>query len=178
MMTKKISLYASFLILSLGFSYAESFIPAGFLFPGFKPGFANLVPLTLIIYGQPLAALMINIARILLSALLFGSVSALPFSLAGACGSFLIMWLLCKTEKFSPVGLSLAGGVTHNIFQVCVSLIFLPISVFRFICIFIALGAVTGTVMGILCNTVIGRFDRFLKVIKREKEIQNENQTL
>lgn len=167
-MAKKLSLYASFLILSLGFSYAESFIPAGFLFPGFKPGFANLVPLTLLIYGHPAAAFSVNILRILLSALMFGSVSSLVFSLAGAIGSFAVMWLLCNTKKFSPVGVSVAGACAHNIFQVGASLIFLPLSVLRYVSVFIAFGIITGAVMGALCKLVINRFDRFLTVLNKE----------
>ena len=170
-MAKKASLYASFLILSLGFSYAESFIPAGFLFPGFKPGFANLVPLTLLIYGHPAAALAVNVLRILLSTLLFGSISALPFSIAGAAGPLLVMWLMCKTNLFSPIGISVAGGVMHNVSQLLVSLMFLPFSVMRYISVFMAFGMLTGALMGVLCKIVIDRFNKRLSILKTNKEI-------
>ena len=167
-MAKKLSLYASFLLLALGFSYAESFIPAGFLFPGFKPGFANLVPLTLLMYGHPAAALAVNLLRILISTLLFGSFSSLAFSLAGAAGSFLVMWLLCQTNRFSPIGISVAGGVMHNISQLLVSLIFLPISVMRYVSIFMAFGIIAGALMGVLCKILQSRFNRYLIILKKE----------
>lgn len=43
------------------------------------------------------------------------------YSLAGGMFSFITMLLLKKTKIFSPLGVSMAGGVTHNIGQLTVA---------------------------------------------------------
>ena len=44
------------------------------------------------------------------------------YSLAGAALSFVVMLLLQKTGKFSMLGVSIAGGVFHNIGQILVAM--------------------------------------------------------
>ena len=46
--------------------------------------------------------------------LLFAGFAGLLYSLAGAMCSFAVMALLKKTDKFSIIGVSLAGGIFHN----------------------------------------------------------------
>lgn len=47
------------------------------------------------------------------------------YSAAGAATSMLVMALLKKTKKFSSVGVSVAGGIFHNVGQIIVAMIVL-----------------------------------------------------
>ena len=57
--------------------------------------------------------------------LLFGSVGALFYSLAGAVLSLAVMTLLRRLDVFSPVGVSVAGGVSHNVGQILMAMVLL-----------------------------------------------------
>ena len=107
--------------LTLIFSYIEMLIPFNFGIPGIKLGLSNLVILVALYSLGPGYAFIINMVRILLSGLLFSGMSAMLYSLAGGILSFLVMFLLMKTGLFSPVGVSLAGGVFHNVGQLIVA---------------------------------------------------------
>ena len=52
---------------------------------------------------------------------LFGNGMSILYSLAGGLLSFLVMLLLKHIKGFSITGVSIAGGVTHNVAQICVA---------------------------------------------------------
>lgn len=94
----KISVCAVLTALALIFSYVEALFPFQFGIPGMKLGLSNLVVLVAL-YGIGASyALSVNLARILLSGLLFGGVSAMMYSLAEEC-SALSRWLLLKKTR-------------------------------------------------------------------------------
>ena len=59
--------------------------------------------------------------RIVLVAFTFGNVFSMLYSLGGWGLSILLMILCKKREWFSSVGISVIGGVGHNIGQLCVA---------------------------------------------------------
>ena len=63
----------------------------------------------------------VSIVRVLLVSLLFGSIPAMIYSIAGATLSLIVMVLLKRTDTFSSVGVSVAGGVSHNAGQIAVA---------------------------------------------------------
>lgn len=65
---------------------------------------------------------MINGMRIFLSGFLFGNFSMILYSLAGAAVSFLCMCLAKKSGLFSMTGVSMIGGVMHNMGQLLVAM--------------------------------------------------------
>jgi heptaprenyl diphosphate synthase len=79
--------------------------------------------------------------------LLFGNVMMLLYSLAGATLSLCAMALLKRIGWFSPVGVSVTGGVCHNIGQILVAMVVLRT---RTIGYYLPVLTVTGTVAGIL----------------------------
>ncbi len=105
--------------ISLMLAYIEALLPPLLpQAPGIKPGLANIaVIFVLYKYGVRTAA-EVNGARITLSALLFGGVWGLCYGALGALFSLSAMALLKKTGIFSPVGVSVAGGIFHNIGQI------------------------------------------------------------
>ena len=101
--------------LALIFSYVEALVPFNAGVPGIKLGLANLVPLIILYRLDARYAFAANLIRVFLAGLLFSGIFAALYSLAGSVTSFLVMYLLKKTNLFSMIGVSTAGGVFHNI---------------------------------------------------------------
>ncbi len=78
-------------------------------------GIANLVVVVGPLFPSGREVLMISVARILLMGYLFGNGMSILYSLAGGLLSFLVMLLLKHIKGFSITGVSIAGGVTHNV---------------------------------------------------------------
>lgn len=151
--------------LALIFSYIEMLFPFNFGIPGIKLGLSNLIVLAALYTLGTGYALTINITRILLSGLLFGGVSAMIYSLAGGMFSFLVMWVLKKTGLFSPVGVSFAGGVAHNIGQLTIAaLIAETPKIYLYLPVLMVSGMITGTLLGIVCMMILHRLQRVVRV--------------
>ena len=107
--------------LALIFSYVEFLVPLPIPVPGIKLGLANIVVLVCLYLLGEKYAFFINCTRIALAALLFGSLFSALYALAGGLVSFAVMALLKKTDLFSVCGVSMAGGVFHNLAQTAVA---------------------------------------------------------
>lgn len=141
------------------FSYVEALIPISFGVPGIKLGLANLVVLSGLYRMKPTEVLSVSVARILLIGFLFGNGMSIIYSLSGGLLSFLVMFLLRKAGGFSVVGVSIAGGASHNIGQILVAAAVLKSSgVFYYLPVLIIAGIVTGALMGILTQRVLHAF--------------------
>lgn len=147
---KTLCRYALFTALCLIFSYIESLLPLSFIAPGVKLGLSNAVALLLAARKDYKGALLVNIARILLSALLFGSAVSLMFAISGGVCSLAVVCLLSLTDRFSAVGMSIAGGVIHNVVQCFCAMLILNTSVIFYMPVLIAAGAVSGSVIGVI----------------------------
>lgn len=127
-------------------SYAESVLPPIFpAVPGIKVGLPNVV-IIFVLYrmGIP-SAVSVSLARIAVSALLFGSPISFLYSLSGALLSVTVMSLLKKTRAFSYIGVSVAGGVLHNVGQILAAMLLLQALEVGY---YMAVLAVTGTLAG------------------------------
>ncbi len=123
--TKRMALYGVLAALAMIMSYIEMQIPAFFAVPGMKLGLTNIVVLVALYKFGDKSAIAINFVRIIVVSMLFGTVMSLAFSFAGGMLSTIAMILLKKTNKFSTVGVSVAGGLIHNIGQILVAMIVL-----------------------------------------------------
>ena len=101
----------------------ETLIPISFGIPGIKLGLANIVTVTALYYAGTKEAFVLAILRNILTGFLFGNLFAIFYSIAGSCFSILIMHLLKKRGSFSVIGVSIAGGVFHNIGQLLVAML-------------------------------------------------------
>lgn len=137
------------------FSYIEFLIPfSAFGIPGFKLGLANLVTVFLLYEAKVPMAFAVSLMRILLSSLLFG-ISMLPYSLAGGILSFWVMFLLKKLNIFSIIGISIAGGVFHNVGQLLIAAAIVKnIRVMLYLPILLIIGAVMGFGVGAIAKTI------------------------
>lgn len=154
------------LLVSLAFifSYIETLFPLPIGVPGIKLGLANLVVLSCISYLPLAETFVILVARIVLSGFLFGNMASIIYSLAGGLLSFLVMMLMKKTNVFSIVGVSLTGGVAHNIGQLLVAMLVVSNSgLIYYLPVLILSGAVCGLLIGLIgkkCSPLLVRILR------------------
>ncbi len=139
------------LALSMILSYIESVLPLSIGIPGIKLGLPNLIVVILLyLYGEK-EALAVNILRIVLSGFMFGNLFAILYALAGALFSFTVMFIMKKTNIFSVAGVSIGGGVFHNIGQLIVAMFvvetYAPIF---YLPILLAAGVATGFIIGLI----------------------------
>ena len=159
-----------FLALALILSYVESLIPFSFGIPGIKLGLPNLIVL-LLLYDETRngarEAILVNGLRILLSGFLFSNLYAILYALAGAVFSFLAMLLGRKTKRFSMAGVSMLGGVFHNIGQLLVAMAVVEtFAVIYYVPFLIVAGTVTGAVLGLVGMEL----KPYLRRINRKRE--------
>lgn len=154
-MARKIA-YSSILVaLALILSYVEALIPINFGIPGVKLGMANLVIVIGLYFLNTSQVFIILIARIVLVSFLFGNMSAMLYSLAGGIVSFVIMIFIRKIKGFSIVGVSIAGGVAHNIGQLIVaSLVVENLKLIYYLPVLMIAGTLTGMLIGIIAQQV------------------------
>lgn len=115
-------------------------------------------------YGDVSEAFLINVLRIVLSGFLFSNLYAIFYALAGAVLSFSAMLLGRRAGCFSAVGISVLGGVFHNIGQLLVAMFVVEtFYVGYYLPFLIAAGTVTGALLGIAALEIMP----YLKRLKR-----------
>ncbi len=156
--TRYVAFGAAFTALSMILSYLDSLIPLIPGIPGIKLGLANLVTVfALFSFGIP-EAVIINIVRVLLTGFTFTGVSAMLYSLSGAVLSLAAMCILKKTGRFSVVGISMAGGVFHNLGQLLVAcLLVSDMRIFSYYPVLAVAGTATGIFIGVISDQLIKR---------------------
>lgn len=154
--TKKIAFLGLAASLALLLSYVEFLLPPLFVaVPGIKIGLPNVVILYVLYSFDIKHAAFISAVRLCISAMLFGNAMTFAYSVAGATLSLLIMVLLKKTEKLSPVGVSVAGAIMHNFGQILVAIVLLNNPQIAYYMIVLT---VTGTISGIfigICGAIL-----------------------
>ena len=146
--TKKLTVLALFSAVAIVFSYIEAILPPIWsAVPGIKVGLANIVTVTLLYKFSFKEAVAVAFIRITAIALLFGNVMTLMYSIAGFVLSVIIMVILKRTGLFSTIGVSIAGGVFHNLGQIIVAMIVLQTKEIGY---YMVVLAITGTIAGVL----------------------------
>ncbi len=146
--TQKLTFLGLFACLAIILSYVESLLPPVLSgIPGIKMGLPNIIIIFLLYKFSIKEAVTVSLIRLLTVSLLFGHFVTLLYSLGGAILSLSAMWLLKKTDKFSQVGVSIAGGVFHNLGQIIVAILVLSTKEIGF---YMPILAVSGTVAGII----------------------------
>ncbi|MBQ7740050.1 MAG: Gx transporter family protein [Eubacterium sp.] len=155
--SKRVALFGLMVALAFMLSYLESLLPFNFGVPGVKLGLANLVVVVALYTMKKSEAFAIAIIRILLASVTFGNPLSLLYSLAGGLLSFCIM-ALTKDKKLSVVGVSMLGGISHNIAQITVAAIVTGTSrIAYYLPVLLVAGTVTGFLLGYLSKIIIDR---------------------
>lgn len=159
MKTKKVATLGLTIALAMIMSYIEALVPLSFAVPGIKMGLANIVIIFVLYKIGTKEAILVSLIRVILVSLLFSNAMAMAYSIAGAVLSLLVMWILKKTDKFSVIGVSVAGGIMHNVGQIIMAVILLGTEqIALYLPVLIITGTATGVVIGIVAGLVINRF--------------------
>lgn len=158
METRKVVHMGMLIALAMVLSFIESQIPAFIAVPGIKLGLANIAVVFALYSLGFREALCVSLIRVVLSAILFGSVVSGLYSAAGAILSLLGMALLKKSGFFGTVGVSVSGAVLHNLGQIGIACFILRTQALVYYLPFLILSAVvSGVVIGIIAAVLVER---------------------
>lgn len=124
MKTKKLTTMAILTALALSLSWLERMIPLEMLIPlpGVKLGLANTVSLYALYALDLPSAMLILVARCLLSALFGGNLTALWFSITGGLLSIIVMAMAGNSRHLSVYGVSVLGASAHSCGQILIAM--------------------------------------------------------
>ena len=153
--------FGVFTALALLFSYIESLIPFHIGIPGVKLGLANLIIVIALYKMNARQAFLLSVTRIVLAGFLFGNLFSILYSLAGGMLSLIVMILLKKQNGFSVMGVSVAGGVFHNVGQLVIAMLVTEsLNLVYYVPVLMISGLITGIFIGIIANEMLKRLRR------------------
>ncbi|NLM86878.1 MAG: Gx transporter family protein [Clostridiales bacterium] len=168
MTTKNLALSGLFIAIMLILGYFEKLLSLGLGY-GIKLGLSNCVLLLCLYWFGIGPSLMLMVAKVLLTSILFGGMNpiTLSLSLAGGILSMIGMILLVFVVKdISPVTAGVVGGVLHNVGQVLVAVyvhdIFVPQA-------YTATLVLVGAAMGGITGGIVVRLKHFLPYERRKQ---------
>ena len=142
--------------LAISLGYLEVLIPFSIGIYGIKLGLANLAILAMLYLTNTKKALAVQLIRIVVCGMLFGNAVAFLYSAVGGIFSFVVMALLKKSNAFSPVGVSIVGGIAHNLAQMAVAVILVDnLKIAFYLPVLLIAGTVAGTLVGIITQTIV-----------------------
>ena len=158
--TYRICLSGMFIGLALVLGYLESLVPISLGIPGVKLGLSNLVTIVALYKLDVKNTVLITFVRVMLSSMLFGNMTVMLYSMAGAALSVLVMVLMVRINVFSKTGVSIAGGVAHNIGQLLVAwLVIGSGTIFYYMPMLLVAGTVAGACIGMLASLIIKKIN-------------------
>ena len=161
MKTKRITILALLTTAAMILSYLESMLPA-IAVPGVKMGLANIAVIFALYRLGAREALAVSLVRVGMVSMLFGSLSALLYSAAGAALSLAVMAVMRKSGLFSETGVSVAGGVGHNLGQILVAMWMLDSArLIWYLPVLILTGTAGGILTGLTAAMLIRRIPPF-----------------
>lgn len=147
---------------ALVLSYAESLLPPIWTaVPGIKMGLPNIIIIILLYKLGVKEAAIVSFIRVLFSSfLLFGSGMTLMYSVAGAALSLALMAMCKRLNIFSTVGVSIVGGISHNLGQILVAIaLFDTLQLGYYMIVLAVTGTVAGVVIGIVGALLLKRLE-------------------
>ena len=143
-MKRKTAYLGLFSAVAIILGYVESLIPVFAGIPGIKLGLANLAVLFILDRYSAKEAALVSVVRILVIGFMFGNLFSILYSMAG--------------DALSLIGISVAGGVTHNIGQLIVAMIVVSnTSLMVYAPALLVAGVLAGILIGVLTKEVVGR---------------------
>lgn len=154
----RLASFGVFVALALIFSYIETLIPFQIGIPGVKLGLANLV-IVIALYRIPVGEVyLLSGVRVVLTGFLFGNLMSILYSLAGGILSLTVMWGMKRIRSVSILGVSIAGGVFHNIGQLLAAALMVETyGVFSYLPVLLISGLLTGFVIGLAAGEMLKR---------------------
>ena len=156
---RRIALLGLCTSLALVLAYVEVLIPPLYAaVPGIKLGLPNIVIIFVLYkFGFP-SAVSVSLIRIILVSSIFGNAMSFAYSVAGAVLSLALMAVLKGTGKFSVVGVSVVGGIFHNVGQILMAMyLFRTVQLGYYLVVLSVTGTVSGILIGLCGATIIKR---------------------
>jgi heptaprenyl diphosphate synthase len=158
MSTKRIARLGLLIALAFVFSYIEFLIPVNIGIPGAKLGLPNLVIVTALYTIGERNTFLLSMVRIILVGFTFGNMAMMMYSFAGALLSFAVMVIAKRAGRMSIVGVSVLGGVFHNVGQIIMAIFVLnTASLIYYLPVLLVAGTVAGVAIGVLGGLVTQR---------------------
>ncbi len=155
--TRKLTLLGISAALALILSYAEAMLPPIWsALPGIKIGLPNVLTVFLLYKFGVKEAAAVSLVRILISSMLFGSPITFAYSIAGGALSLALMVLFKRLKIFSTVGVSVIGGISHNLAQIGVAiLLFETWQIGYYMAVLVFSGTLAGILVGVLGSLTV-----------------------
>lgn len=154
--TKKFAILSIMIGLSLVLSYVDSLIPIVVTIPGIKLGLANIATIYVLYRLGIKEAIIVSILRVFLSALLFGTVVTLSYSIVGATLSLVIMIVFKRISSLHMITISILGAVMHNMGQIGVAMFIMSTKeIIYYLPILVITGVISGIGVGLLAILVL-----------------------
>lgn len=165
---EKVALYGILIALAFIFSYVEALIPLPVPVPGMKLGLANLVNVVGLYTVGAAGTIAVGLIRIVMVGFTFSNPGSMLYALSGGVLSLAAMALAKKMDWFDKTGVSILGGVCHNIGQLSMAAwIAGTASVFSYLPVLLVAGVITGAVIGLLGGLVTERIAPVVSGMKR-----------
>ena len=162
MKSNKLAYLGVFTSLALILAFVESQIPPLMAIPGVKLGIPNIAILFILYKVGWKEAALVNLVRVFIVGLLFGSLVSIMYSFAGAFLSLFGMILLKKSNWFSCVTVSVIGGILHNVGQIIMAcLVTVTSELMYYLPVLIISGTVAGILIGIVAGILLKRMEKF-----------------
>ncbi len=141
--------------LAIVFGYIESLFPAAPI-PGIKLGLSNIVILFALYKMDKSSAFFIMLIKVLTTSLLFSGLNVFWYSFFGGLLSLIAM--LGFKKFFSVSGISMIGGVCHNVGQLLVAAFMMQTkAVFVYLPTLLISGVIVGFITGTVCSIILKR---------------------
>lgn len=158
--TRRLTTLALGVAVAMLLSYIEAQLPS-LAIPGVKLGLANVAVMVILYTVGIKEAIVVSVARVFLISLLFGNPVSLIYGFSGAVFCLCLMALLKRFSPFSPIGVSVAGGVAHNVGQICAACAFMGTSAVAY---YLPVLLISGTISGIAVGVCSGIIIRKIRV--------------
>lgn len=154
---KQVTVTGALAAVAMVLAYVELLLPPIYApLPAIKCGLANIAVLFTLYKCGKLSAALVSAVKVLLTALLFGTFTSLAYSACGAILSLAVMIPLKRWNKFSPIGVSVAGAVAHNTGQIIAAVIITSTpAVALYFPVLLFTGAVAGIIVGLSGGALI-----------------------
>ena len=162
--TRKLVFLSLLVAQAMVLSWLESMIPFTPGIPGAKLGLANIVTLIALSTMDFKSSFTVVVMRTTLTSFLFGTVSALLYSLSGGLLSLIVMALVLKIlpNSFSLMAVSIIGAIAHNLGQLLMAaLVIENLNILYYLPFLMLLAIPTGLFVGIVTRYLLPYLKRF-----------------
>ncbi len=159
----RLAMLGVFTAVALVLSYVESLLPPIWTaVPGIKMGLPNIIIIILLYKLGVKEAALVSLIRVLFSSfLLFGSGMMLIYSVVGATLSLVLMAICKKLNIFSTVGVSVVGGISHNLGQILVAIALFDTTQLGYYMIVLSItGTIAGVFIGVAGALLLKRLEK------------------